>query len=377
MTIPGRKADHVRIALTDESAFRSGPGFDEVELAHCALPEVDFERIDTGTELLGRRLAMPLVISAMTGGHPDGGRINATLARAAARHSIAMGVGSQRAALHDPSLADTYAVARREAPDALLLANVGAAQLVTQGSTPPLTPDDVGRLAGMIQADAVVVHLNAIQELVMPEGDRNGAGWSAAIGRLVRELALPVVAKETGGGMTGTIARRLADLGVAAIDVGGRGGTSFAAVEGVRARERGDPRGPALAALLADWGIPTAASVRVAARTGIPVIATGGVRSGLDAARALALGATAVGVARPLLEAALSGDTAVDAWLERFADGLRGTMFLTGASETSALRAVPLVLSGATERWAQALDAADAADRSERPAGARITEERS
>ncbi len=355
--ISSRKADHVRMALTPEARFAGGPGFDEVQLVHVALPEVDFERIDTSCHLLDRTLALPLVISSMTGGHPDGGRINATLARAAERHGIAMGLGSQRAALRDPGLADTYAVARREAPSALLFANVGAAQLVRQGADAALEPEEVGRLADMIRADAVVVHLNAVQELIMPEGDRNAAGWSDAIARLVRELRLPIVAKETGGGITEAVARRLAELGVSAIDVGGRGGTSFAAIEGMRARERGDERGVALAEMLAEWGIPTAASVTVAARAGLPVVATGGVRSGLDAGRAIALGAAAVGVARPLLEAALESDAAVDAWIGRFADGLQAAMFLTGSATIAELRGRPVVVSGDTERWIRALDA--------------------
>jgi isopentenyl-diphosphate delta-isomerase len=354
--IVGRKADHMRLATADAAVAPTGPGFDDVAFVHAALPEVDFERLDPSVVFLDRRLSVPLVIASMTGGHPDGGRVNATLARAAERHGLAMGVGSQRAALREPKLADTYGIARREAPSAFLMANVGAPQLVAQGDAPPMTIDDVKRLAEMIAADAVIVHLNALQELIMPEGDRRAFGWLSAIERLVAALRVPVVAKETGGGVSEPVARRLAEAGVAAIDVGGRGGTSFAAIEGLRAGEQGDQRGSELAARFADWGIPTAASVALAARSGIPIVATGGIRSGLDAARAIALGATAVGVARPLLQAVLDGgDEAVDAWLARFREELLATQFLTGSATIADLAAAPVVLSGSTGQWLASL----------------------
>jgi isopentenyl-diphosphate delta-isomerase len=292
------------------------------------------------------------VIASMTGGHPEGARVNATLARAAERHGLAMGVGSQRAALKVPALRDTYAIVRREAPSAFLMANVGVPQLVAQGDAPALRVKDVKRLADMISADAVIVHLNALQELIQPEGDRRAFGWLAAIERLVGALRVPVVAKETGGGISERVARRLADAGVAAIDVGGLGGTSFAAIEGLRATEQGDRRGGELADRFADWGIPTAASVGLAARAGLPIVATGGIRSGLDAARAIALGASAVGVARPLLQAVLDGgDEAVDAWLAQFREELLATQFLTGSPSIEALSRAPVIVSGTTARW--------------------------
>ena len=354
--IVGRKGDHLRLATADAAVAPVGPGFDDVAFVHDALPEVDFDRLDPSTEFLGRRLSLPLVIASMTGGHPEGARVNATLARAAERHALAMGVGSQRAALRDPRLRDTYAIAREEAPTAFLLANVGAAQLVPQGEAPALTTDEVAALAAMIRADAVIVHLNALQELVQPEGDRRAAGWLAAISRLARDLPLPIVAKETGGGVSEVVARRLAEAGVAAIDVGGRGGTSFTAIEGLRAAERGNRRGVRLAERLADWGIPTAASVRLAARAGLPIVATGGVRSGIDAARAIALGATAVGVARPLLQAVIDGgDEGVDAWLSDFREEFLAALFLTGSATVAELARAPVVLTGATERWINTL----------------------
>lgn len=357
-SISGRKADHVRLASDPAVVTRSGAGFGDVSLVHAALPEVDLARVDPSIDFLGRHLELPLVIASMTGGFAAGGDVNAGLARAAERHGLAMGVGSQRAALRDRSLRDSYEVARREAPTAFLMANVGAAQLVPQGDgREPLTPTDVLALADMIRADAVIVHLNAVQELVMTEGDRNAAGWADAIARLVDALPIPVVAKETGGGVSEAAARRLAQAGVAAIDVGGRGGTSFAAIEGMRAAEQGDDRGVRLSGVLAEWGIPTPVSVVLAARAGLPIIATGGVRTGLDAARAIALGASGVGVARPLLEALLGGgDAAVSAWIERFAEELAAAMFLTGSATIGDLARVPRVIGGDTRRWLDDLD---------------------
>jgi isopentenyl-diphosphate Delta-isomerase len=358
--IPGRKADHVRLAVAEGSSSAAGAaaGFADVTLVHDALPEVDLAAIDAGVTFLDRRLALPLCIASMTGGYAGGGVINAGLARAAERHRLAMGVGSQRAALRDRSLRDSYAVARREAPTATLFANVGAPQLVRQGSTPGLTTAEVEDLAGMIDANAVIVHLNPLQELVQPEGDRNAVGWTDAIGRLVEDLAVPVIAKETGGGVSEAVARRLSAAAVAAIDVGGRGGTSFARIEGLRAEEGGDAAHVQLAGAFADWGIPTPVSIVLAARAGLPVIATGGIRTGIDAARAIALGASLVGVARPLLQALLDGeDAGVDAWIERFRAELVGAMFLTGSGSVAELAGVPRVVGGETARWLEALPA--------------------
>jgi len=203
----------------------------------------------------------------------------------------------------------------------------------------------------MAGADALAVHLNALEESVQPEGDRRARGVAAAIAELVETLGVPVVVKETGAGMAGSTARRLRDLGVAALDVGGLGGTSFALIERMRAARQGDVRGTALGDDVGEWGIPTAISIACARTAGLPLIATGGVRSGLDAAKAIALGATAVGVARPLLVAALEGDDAVDAWIARFARALAAVHQLTGSATPAQLRERPLVVSGRTRRW--------------------------
>jgi isopentenyl-diphosphate delta-isomerase len=207
----------------------------------------------------------------------------------------------------------------------------------------------------MIAADALIVHLNALQEAVQPEGDRDARGWTEAIARLVGELDVPVIVKETGGGISEAVARRIAATGAAAIDVGGAGGTNFAAIEGARAREGGDAGGASLGASFAAWGIPTPATVVLAARAGLPVIATGGVRSGTDAAKAIALGATAAGVARPILEAVLAGGAdAGSAWVERFADELATVQFLTGCGDLAALRRAPVVIGPDFRSWLEA-----------------------
>lgn len=359
--ISDRKADHVRLALAADPAAAAA-GFAGVSLVHEALPELDLADIDSGVTFLGRRFELPLCIAAMTGGHAQGAAINATLARVAARRGLPMGVGSQRAALLDPSLRDTYSVARREAPTAYLMANVGAPQLVAQGSQPPLSTDEVRALVEMIEADALVVHLNPLQELIQPAGDRDARGWLDAIGRLARELAVPVVVKETGGGVSERTARRIVDAGASAIDVGGRGGTSFAAIETARAREAGDGSAAELGTTFGGWGIPTTVSIVLAARAGVPVIGTGGIRSGLDAARAIALGATLVGVGRPLLETVLDGgEAAADRWVDTFADALRAAQFLTGASDIAAIGDSGVVLGPEIRAWLAAVGPPEAA----------------
>jgi isopentenyl-diphosphate delta-isomerase len=354
--IQRRKEEHLKDAQTDVEAH-AAPRWGDVHLVHHALPEVDFDDVRLGTSFLGRRLDAPIMMAALTGGHPQALVLNAVLARAAERRNIALGVGSQRAALQDPSLAETYAVVRREAPTAYLLANVGVAQLIEQAGSPALTASDVGAAIDMIDADALVVHLNFLEEVVQPEGDRRAAGCLAAIERLVAELGgrVPVIAKETGAGLAPAVARRLIGAGVAALDAGGQGGTSFAAIEGIRAARRGDALRAGLGVTFRDWGIPTAASVASVAPLGVPVIATGGVRTGLDAAKAISLGATLVGLARPVLQAAVAGEEALSDLLDRLLLELRTAMFLTGSADTDHLRRTAPVVAGETAGWLERL----------------------
>lgn len=349
--IEARKADHLRLSADADVEASGAPGWDDITLVHEALPDIDRAEVDLSASFLGRVLRAPLIIAGMTGGHAMARDVNAILARAAERNGLAMGVGSQRAALVRSELAYTYAVVREQAPTALVLANIGAPQLVPQRGSTAVSLDDVNTAVAMVGADAVAVHLNFLQECVQPEGDRNARGVGAALGRLVSSLRVPVVAKETGAGMSRATALRLRDLGVAALDVGGAGGTSFAAVEGLRARAQGAAGASRSGELLRDWGIPTPVSVIGAGASGLPLIATGGIRSGLDAAKALALGATLAGVARPLLQAALEGDAAVQAWIDQFLDELRTVLFLTGSIDAAALQRGPRVVAGATRAW--------------------------
>jgi isopentenyl-diphosphate delta-isomerase len=349
--IERRKAEHLRIAAEEEIETTRAPGWADVHLVHDALPVTDAARIDLSARLLGHALALPLVIAGMTGGHSGAERVNATLAEAAARHGIGIGVGSQRAALRDPSLRRTYAVVRERAPKAFVIANVGISQLVAQDDGAPLGAADIHALVEMIGANAIALHLNYLEESVQPEGQTRATGTEAAIRRLVRQSPVPVIAKETGAGITAAVATRLKALGVKVIDVGGVGGTSFAAIEALRARAYGHLGQAHLGEVFRDWGVPSAVAVAGCARSGLAVIATGGVRSGLDAAKAIALGATVVGVGRPLLQAALEGSEAVDRWISQFALELRTATFLVGLARSRDLATRPPVVTGATRDW--------------------------
>lgn len=350
-----RKEEHLRLAASARVQARRGAGWDDVQLLHASLPEIDFDELDCSQEFLGRRLRLPLVIAGMTGGIPRAETVNGVLARAAEAFGVALGVGSQRPALRAAELTGSYAVARRNAPTAFLLANIGAPQLVAQDGVPPLSLEQVETAVSMIGADALAVHLNYLQEIVQPEGDRRARGCLEAISRLSSRLSVPVIAKETGAGMTRRTAAALKQGGVAALDVGGRGGTSFAAVEGLRAAAQGDRLQAHLGNVFRDWGVPTAVAVTEAVTSGLPVIATGGVRGGLDAAKAIALGASLTGVARPLVQCALDGLEAVEAWLRRFEAELRAAMFLTGSRTLSDLRAQRTVVLGETLGWMRQL----------------------
>jgi isopentenyl-diphosphate Delta-isomerase len=337
----------------------TGPGWADIHLVHQALPLTDLDGIDVGVDFLGHRLRAPLLIAGMTGGHAEAKDVNRVLAAAAERHGVAMGVGSQRAALRQPRLIPTYAIAREAAPTALLIANIGAAQLVAQGDEPALGPPDLEAIVAMIDAQALAIHLNYLEEVVQTEGDRHARGLEEALGAAVAASRVPVIGKETGGGISGRTAVRLAALGFGALDVGGRGGTSFANVEGARAAANGDTLGEATGSAFRDWGIPTAVSLMVSRAAGLPLVATGGIRSGLDAAKAIALGATLVGVAHPLLVAALESPGAVDRWIEAFVRGLRIAVFLTGGRGIGDLGLADRVIIGPTADWLSALRAED------------------
>ncbi len=337
-TTETRKIDHLRIVLgEDVNAKGITSGWMRYRFKHCALPELDMSEIDTSVTFLGKRLRAPLLISSMTGGAQEAERINLMLAEAAEMLGVAFGVGSQRAALINPEVARTYQV-RRVAPTALVLANLGAVQLNYGYGI-----DECRQVVEMIEADALILHLNALQEAVQPEGNTNFKGLLGKIEAVCRKLEVPVIVKEVGNGISAEVARKLVAVGVAAIDVAGAGGTSWSEVE--RFRHTHD-RGRSIAGLFAGWGIPTTEALKEvrAALPEIPLIGSGGVRSGLDVAKAIALGADLVGSAAPHLVQASQehGVAAIVDGLRSLHDELRITMFCTGAADVQALRNTPL-----------------------------------
>jgi len=331
-----RKSDHIRINLQENvDGQRISTGFERYRLPHRALPDLNLEDVHTSITLLGKHLAAPLLISSMTGGTPEARVINQRLAEAAQAAGIGMGLGSQRAAIEDSALADTYRV-RRVAPDILLMANLGAVQL-NYG----YGPDECRRAVEMIGADALILHLNPLQEALQPEGDTRFAGLLSKIEEVCRTLEIPVIVKEVGWGISERAARRLADAGVAAIDVAGAGGSSWSQVEMHRATTDRQRR---VAAAFADWGIPTAESLLMARRGApeLPIIASGGIRDGIQMAKAVALGATACGIAGPFLRAADESAAAVAELIAVLVAQLRIAMFAAGAADIQALRHTPI-----------------------------------
>jgi len=343
-----RKAEHVDIIL-QENVSAEYNFWNDVRLVHDALPEIDLDDIDTSVKLLGKRLEAPLVISSMTGGFGLGKEINANLAKAAAEVGVAMGVGSQRAALEKPDLVPTYAVVRDyDVP--LRFANLGAPQLVPQEGKRAYGLEDARRAMAMVDAHMLIVHLNFLQEVVQPEGDRRARGVLPAIAKIASKL--PVVAKETGAGISRDVATGLKKAGVKGIDVGGLGGTSFSAVEHYRARKEAQTLKERLGATFWNWGIPTPASV-ILANVGLPIVATGGIRSGLDVAKALALGASAAGMAKPMLEAAKVNARAVVDELQAVIAELRAAMLLTGCETVSELQEQRCIVNRPTADWVE------------------------
>ena len=344
-----RKEEHVGICRNEDVQHRYR-FWEDITLVHAALPEVDLKAIDLSTRLFGKKLGAPIVLAAMTGGYPGARDINRNLAEAAARCGVGLGVGSQRTALEDPALEDTFSVVKQfKAP--LVLGNVGAPQLIMQAGKRPLGPRDLERAFSMVGADVLAVHLNFLQEVAEWDGDAQAKGCLAAIDKLSRKM--PIVVKETGAGIGRETARKLLRTDIKGIDVGGAGGTSFAAVEAFRAKKKGDPISERLGNTFWEWGIPTPMSVleiRELHRT-FPIIATGGVRNGVDVARAIALGATAAGLAAPLLEPAMESADAVVKEVEMIKTELRAAMFLTGSGNMEDLGHADYVVSGRCAAW--------------------------
>jgi isopentenyl-diphosphate delta-isomerase len=343
-----RKADHIKICLNQKAqAKKATTGFEDAHFVHRALPEVDRQKIDLSTCVFGHKFRAPLIVGAMTGGTAEAEKINANIAQAVEKLGLGMGVGSQRAAIENPKLAHTFAVARKKAPNAFLIANLGGVQLVHGYGI-----KEVKQAVEMIQADAVAVHLNALQEAVQPEGQTNFEGILEKIGEIADKLDVPVIVKETGCGIAAEDAKKLEAAGAKAVDIGGLGGTSFAAVEYHRTEENGNGVERFLGEVFWDWGIPTAASLAETAQSvKIPVIASGGLRNGSDIAKALALGASLASVSQPVLQPAIEGAAETECLLARLMEELRNAMFLVGAQNVEQLAKAPLVVGGKTAQW--------------------------
>lgn len=346
-----RKKEHIEIATTQDIASPLPSGWEDIRLVHQCLPEVNKHDIDLSVRFLGKHLSHPFVISALTGGHSASTTINRNLARAAQEFGIGMEVGSQRPLLQMPDLRDTYSIVRDVARDAFIVGNIGAPQLIAQGQSRAVSPQDLQLLVETIHADALAIHLNFLQEAVAIEGDTSAAGCLNAIKEVTGLLSCCVVAKETGAGMSREQAMRLKSAGVAALDVGGAGGSNMALLESHSAALHGSPEHERLGRTFAEWGIPTPVSVVETVETQLPVIASGGIRNGLDAAKALALGATLVGIGRPLLLRALESFESVADWLRAFFAELTVAMFLAGAATVGELRRKPVLIFGKTGEW--------------------------
>ncbi len=332
MSTVQRKAEHIRICLESDVQFQTqGSGFDRYQFSHSCLPELDYQEIDLTTNLLGKQMGAPILISSMTGGTPQAKEINYRLAEAAQAYKLAMGVGSQRVAIEKPDVADTFQV-RKIAPDILLLANLGAVQLNYRYGI-----DECLRAVELLGADALILHLNPLQECIQPQGDTNFKGLLDRIATVCQQLPVPVIIKEVGNGISARMAQQLIATGVGGIDVAGAGSTSWAKVESERAKTVLQRR---LGETFGDWGIPTTeciTTIRQIAPT-LPLIASGGVRNGLDIAKSIALGADVAGLALPFLQAADISTTAVAELIQILMAEIQTVLFCTGNANLATLQ---------------------------------------
>jgi len=344
-TIKLRKKDGIEIPLRKGTQAKTSSTYLEyVKFIHNALPELNFSDIDTSSSFLTHQFSAPLIVDSMTGGTPEATKINERLGKLAQNYDIPMGLGSQRAGLKSEELAQTYSVARKNAPGAFLIANIGGAQL-SKG----LTINEVKKILEMIQADALVIHLNPLQELIQPEGEPRYEGVLGQISDLVSHLNIPVLVKEVGAGISRDVAIKLEIAGVSAINIAGSGGTSWAGVEKIRAETANDKLKMHLGELFWDWGIPTALSlieVKKAVKK-TPLIASGGLRNGLDIAKCIALGADMCAMAYPFLLTASESIENLFNYMDTILAELKSTMFLLGARNIEALKSSRYILTGA------------------------------
>ncbi len=350
MPIGQRKAEHVEICLK-ERIVPDHCYWDDVRLVHNALPELNMDDIDLKSDVLGKKLSFPFIVTAITGGFPGAEKINRNLAEACADLQIGLGIGSERAGVTGVS-PESYRVIRDyDVP--LVIGNIGAPQLVSQHSKDRFTPEMVGQARDLIDADYIAVHLNYLQEVIQPDGDTNGAGVRDAIRDLARQY--PLIVKETGAGISRGVAERLKGIGIEAIDIAGAGGTSFAAVEMYRSARAEDAVHTEMGSTFFDWGLPAPVSL-IEAHCGLPLIASGGILDGTHVAAAIAMGATAAGAAHAVLREATESADAVKKKLTLIRDELRAAMMLTGSADIKQLSQTRYAVLGKTRDWLEGLE---------------------
>ena len=345
MDIEGRKAEHINICLNQDVT----PGrryWDDIRLIHEALPETDYDDIDTSAVVLGKRLDFPFIVNAITGGFEGAKRINENLAKACSELGIGMGVGSQRAAIEGSDTSSYSVIKDYDVP--LVIGNVGAPQLIEQKKKKAFTKDDIEKAMDLIDADYMAVHLNYLQEVVQPEGDLRSQGCFDAIRGLARDF--PIIVKETGAGISSFTAKRLSTIGVQAIDIGGMGGTSFSAIEMYRASAAGNALKAEVGSTFFDWGIPSTVALATV-ESEVPVISSGGILSGLDIARSIAMGAVCAAGSNIVLKEATESAEAVMEMLKLLKEEYKAAMLLTGSATTEEMSHAQYVIIGETRQW--------------------------
>lgn len=345
--IEKRKQRHIRVSLEENVETDIGTGFEDIRLIHRALPEIDLDEVATETVFLGKRLAAPLIISAITGGTPEAAKINAALADVAEDKQIGIGVGSQRIAIDQPETVPTFTIVRENAPTTFVMGNIGCPQLSLGWGVA-----EAVKCIEMVDADALAIHMNPLQEAVQVNGDTNYSGILDKIKELHKNIEVPLVMKETGAGVAWKDAVKMEKAGASGLEVSGVGGTSWSAVEYHIAKEEGDKEMEYLGGALWNWGIPTAVSVvETTQKTDLSVISSGGIRTGVEIAKSIALGADLGGMAKPFLVKAVEGRDALAQHVDNIIKEFKVAMFLVGARNIDELRKVPVLVMGKTAEW--------------------------
>ncbi|MCW4050595.1 MAG: type 2 isopentenyl-diphosphate Delta-isomerase [Candidatus Bathyarchaeota archaeon] len=345
--IEERKLRHIRVSLEEDVEGDIGTGFSDVRLIHRALPELDLDDVSTETMLFGRKLAAPLIISAITGGTEEAKEINKVLASVAEEKGIGISAGSQRIAVDQPETAHTFSIIREEAPNSLVIGNVGTPQLSIGWGV-----DEVRTCIEMVKADAMALHMNPLQEAVQVGGDTNYSGIMVKVKEIVDEITTPIIMKETGCGIAYEEAEAFEKAGIKGLEISGLGGTSWSAVEYHIAKEVGKKDMEYLGKALWNWGIPTAVSVvETSQRTKLKIIASGGIRTGAEVAKSIVLGADAAGMAKPFLKKAIIGREQLAEYVDHIIQEFKVVMFLVGARRVDDLKTVPALVMGRTAEW--------------------------